>query len=328
MINMEAGKKSKISIIMPAYNAEEYIAEAIESVIGQSYYNWELAIVDDGSTDASGRIADEYAGKESRIKVIHTPNCGVSHARNVGIDCTDGEWVAFLDSDDIMSGDALELLIEDAADYDVVIGDFNLYPRSMDKKGLKSAVYSGNEAVRMGFPELFVHGAFSTVWGKIFKRSALGIRFDETFFTSEDVLFFSKLLGSLSGIKTISPEIYFYRQHSGSITHNKLSYGYGPAGVGQILDNYLAAFPDSPEIENILYAYYIHHITAYVRELVGSDAIDEEQKTALTEVVLHEKFFKKIPLKKYPVPGKEMRLWMVMKSGDIGLIMNEINRGV
>ena len=90
----------KVSVIIPVYNVEPYIVEALESVIHQTYENLEILVIDDGSTDGSGVICDNYAGKDARICVIHQENKGLSSARNAGLDRMTGDAVAFLDSDD------------------------------------------------------------------------------------------------------------------------------------------------------------------------------------------------------------------------------------
>ena len=89
-----------ISVIVPVYNVENYIAQCIESVIKQTYTKFEIILVNDGSKDNSGKICDEYALKDERIKVIHKENAGVSSARNVGIKQSKGQWITFIDSDD------------------------------------------------------------------------------------------------------------------------------------------------------------------------------------------------------------------------------------
>ena len=86
----------KVSIIVPLYNAEKYAKRSIESVLRQTYSNFELILVDDGSKDKTGEICDQYAVKDSRIKVIHKKNGGVSSARNTGLDMAEGEWLTFL----------------------------------------------------------------------------------------------------------------------------------------------------------------------------------------------------------------------------------------
>lgn len=98
----------KISVIIPVYNAEELLLKCIESILAQTYTDWELILVDDGSPDNSGSICDDYVTKDQRIKVIHKPNGGVSSARNTGIDIATGEWLCFVDSDDWVEKTYLE----------------------------------------------------------------------------------------------------------------------------------------------------------------------------------------------------------------------------
>ena len=88
------------SIIVPVYNVEQYLENCINSVLNQSYRNFQLILVDDGSKDSSGEICDRFAQKDSRVKVIHKPNAGVSAARNTGIDIATGQFICFIDSDD------------------------------------------------------------------------------------------------------------------------------------------------------------------------------------------------------------------------------------
>ena len=100
-----------LSIIVPIYNVEKYLCKCIDSVIAQTYQEWELLLIDDGSTDNSGNICDEYAKKDSRIRTFHNKNRGASAARNTGLDASIGEWIYFLDGDDYISDDCIELMI-------------------------------------------------------------------------------------------------------------------------------------------------------------------------------------------------------------------------
>ena len=104
--------KGIVSVIMPVYNSEKYVSEAIESVCNQSYPRWELLIVNDGSTDHTPKIIDKYSEKDTRIKVFHRKNEGVSMARNVGLNQSCGDYVTFIDSDDVYHAERLERMVE------------------------------------------------------------------------------------------------------------------------------------------------------------------------------------------------------------------------
>ena len=103
-----------ISVIVPVYNTEKYLDECVQSILNQSFTDFELLLIDDGSTDRSGAICDQYAAKDERVRVFHTENGGVSSARNVGLDEAKGEWIAFVDSDDWVSSKLLECLYSEA----------------------------------------------------------------------------------------------------------------------------------------------------------------------------------------------------------------------
>ena len=114
----------KVSIIIPAYNAEKYLCECLDSALNQTYTNVELIIVNDGSADKTKDILDHYVAQHENIKVIHTENGGVSRARNIGLDNADGDYIMFLDSDDLLVPNAIEILMQDLTDSnaDVAIG--------------------------------------------------------------------------------------------------------------------------------------------------------------------------------------------------------------
>ena len=110
----------KISVIVPVYNTEKYLNRCIDSILAQTFTDFELLLIDDGSTDCSGKICDEYAAKDSRVRVFHKENGGVSSARNMGLDNAQGEWITFVDSDDWVHEDFLKkrlaLALNDNAD--------------------------------------------------------------------------------------------------------------------------------------------------------------------------------------------------------------------
>lgn len=105
-----------ISIIVPVYNTEKYLDKCIQSVLAQTYTNWELLLIDDGSTDSSGAICDKYAAEDNRIRVFHKENGGVSSARNLGLDNAQGEWISFVDADDWIENSMLHDAYQKAMD--------------------------------------------------------------------------------------------------------------------------------------------------------------------------------------------------------------------
>ena len=111
----------KLSIIIPVYNVELYLPQAVESVLAQSFRDFELILVDDGATDGSGEICDRYAGEDSRVKVIHQKNAGVSAARNAGVAAAQGEYIGFTDSDDIIERDMYQRMIALAQRYNAEV---------------------------------------------------------------------------------------------------------------------------------------------------------------------------------------------------------------
>lgn len=130
----EMNKMPEISIIVPVYNSEKYLDDCIRSIIGQSYADWELLLIDDGSSDCSGKICDGYALQDSRIKVFHKENGGVSSSRNFGLANARGNWVTFIDSDDWVETDYLSNM---AAYVDSGAEIVMSYPKTYTEKGLE-----------------------------------------------------------------------------------------------------------------------------------------------------------------------------------------------
>lgn len=123
-----------ISVIVPVYNAEKYLHRCIDSILAQTFTDFELLLIDDGSKDKSGAICDEYADKDSRVRVFHKENGGVSSARNAGLDNVRGEWVAFLDADDYFLSNGLEILLYTALERKAKVSAANFYVEKDNKR--------------------------------------------------------------------------------------------------------------------------------------------------------------------------------------------------
>lgn len=218
-----------ISVIIPVYNVDKYLRQCLDSVINQTYKNIEILLIDDGSTDDSGKICDEYAGNDARITVIHKENGGLSDARNTGIESMHGQYVSFVDSDDYIDLHYIETLTNAAVSTksDVIMASYikvsdNYIDRgSKCKAGKSIEQFSGIDAklsmlyrkkLTMYSPGKLYHAAlFDKVrfpYGRIF----------------EDMVTTWEIMKLVNAVEYVDEPLYFYRQRSGSTVNTKYSH--------------------------------------------------------------------------------------------------------
>lgn len=211
---------SKISIIVPIYNVEKYLEECIESIINQTYKNIEIILIDDGSTDKSGEICDKYSKKDSRIKTIHQENKGIAETRNVGLKYATGEYIAWVDSDDIISNNMYEVLLKNMIKEDAQISCCN-YKKVKDK----SEAFSENEkeVIEVKNKKLvidMIRGTISRVlWGKLFKRELFNYIKFTNFKVGEDFVAVTTILSEDPKYVVTNGYYYFYRYREDSATN-------------------------------------------------------------------------------------------------------------
>lgn len=206
----------KVSVIIPVHDVEAYLKECLESILRQSFTDFEVLLVDDGSTDASGRICDDYATKDARIKVFHQYNQGVSSARNLGLDKARGEYVIFFDADDYwIMDDCLERLVNEAIknEADIVRGEYRavdafgntLFERefSQEKKECEYKVLPASE-----FVEKVIRGEYFSVLSLLKHDKIEHLRFDAHQSFLEDMDFYSRLF--LQQLRCVFIPIRFY----------------------------------------------------------------------------------------------------------------------
>lgn len=213
-----------ISVIVPVYNVAEYLPECVDSIISQTYTNLEIILVDDGSTDDCPRICDAYASKDSRIRVIHKENGGLSDARNAGLDICTGEWIGFVDSDDFIAPNMYQQLYKAAVSQNADIAvcqsvryeNGNFINSNKDKK--KEVLHSKSEMINCMFCG---GGQTISVCLKLYKADVfVDIRFPKGL-TNEDAFIILDVLDKSSCMAIIPEALYFYRIRSASITNAK-----------------------------------------------------------------------------------------------------------
>ena len=219
----------KISVIVPVYKVEKYLARCVDSIINQTYKNLEIILVDDGSPDGCGAMCDEYAKKDERIKVIHKENGGLSSARNAGLDIATGDYIAFVDSDDRLSSDAYENLLKALDGKSDVIANF-MYEREIESgETFPSVVPHKNDEiipVENYIGELMMHVGDVSACTKLFPKGVIsGVRFAEGVL-NEDLLFMLEFSDKIKEIVFVGKVGYYY-----FVREKSISSGYGKAIV-------------------------------------------------------------------------------------------------
>ncbi len=221
--------KTVISIIIPVYNTSNYLRECIESVLNQSFSDFELLLIDDGSTDCSYEICQEYKAKDKRIRVFQKQNSGVSDTRNMGLDHAKGEYVSFCDSDDFIDKEMYQILYETMIknNVDRVCGGYNyVYENNRVvrcKPRISDGRYTSKHIIKRMIDDGTLSGVlFSGVNNSLFKRSIIekyNVRFNKKVKYNEDSLFsISYMINSSSIYALQSKPLYYYRQYASSST--------------------------------------------------------------------------------------------------------------
>lgn len=281
-------KEPLISIIVPVYNTEKYLCRCIESIIAQSFTEWECLLIDDGSTDGSPEICDEYATKDSRIKVFHKVNEGVSSARNIGIDNAKGRFVTFVDADDSISQNFLCIIKE--GDFDLLISSY-LLSNGIEPDKIADGDYEDTD-IKHFFELYLANLQLRTPWAKVFKREIIdGLRFNEQMHLGEDTLFCLfyykrcnslKICNSYSYIYTSSDTKKKYKLDIDTVLHtfHQLSMAYTGLGLNSPLFNnflygwFLYMIEDSKEgllrwySDPVVRNFYFHHLAKTLRHKV------------------------------------------------------------
>lgn len=283
----------QISVIVPVYNAEKYLSRCIESILKQTYTDFELILINDGSTDDSLKIIEKYSQQDNRIVAIHQENMGVSASRNKGISVAKGKYIGFVDADDAIEPIMYEKMIEvmNQKDADIVISNWYI----CDNKNRKNIAILDNVDLFMDretfFKKIFCEKKFwmlYTVWNKLVKvELAKEFYFDAKIMFGEDTWYSYQILSLANKIAVVSEPLYNYYQYDGSASHGGVK-GKNRTSCVKI---YSRIANDLKEKE---YDFYAHDVYAFYLDFIlreiNSNKDDLEYLDELNKIFRHEWF--------------------------------------
>lgn len=289
--------KDLVSIVIPIYNVESYLDRCINSVVLQTYENVEIILIDDGSTDRSSEICDEWAARDSRIVVIHKQNAGLGMARNSGIDKARGKYIFFFDSDDYVDTDIVRKCVENAQknDSDVVIyGRYCVYEDGRIGKGeikTEKTVYTDEMINNELLPGMFTYdmGFGVSAWGRMYRLDIInenGIRFvSEREIISEDAYFTLEFFPRVTRASILKENLYYYYNRISSLSriYKKDRQKYN--------DHFLKKALQYVENENLPQKLSVHIMARYqkftvstLKQVVMADLPSKSKRAALNEI--------------------------------------------
>lgn len=213
----------RVSLIIPVRNGEAYLPALMESCLAQDFDDFEIIVVDDGSTDGTGKLADSRSRENPRVRVLHLPRCGVAAARQSGAEAATGEYLCFADADDLMAPGALRAMA--AADADIICGDY----REIDSSG-EALAQSGSTGISGSGTE-FLDWLWSHrkgyLWGKLIRRRLFleCRKLPEPLVFCEDLLMLVQIASAAQSVIHCGTTVYFYRRHGGSLCATRVSAG-------------------------------------------------------------------------------------------------------
>lgn len=288
-----------ISVIIPSYNAEKWIYDCCMSVFSQTYPNIELIIVDDGSTDDTFSLVSDIAQERDNVRILHIENSGVCCARNKGIEISKGDYISFLDSDDTLFNNALEVLYYNLtfANADISVG----WKTNMTAEGKElgcpyeriKGVFSGTEALKLSLED---HPSMYAVWGKLYKRNAIGdVRFIEGRKVHEDSFFLFECLLKQPKVVLCDELVLRYRISENSASRCGFSdkfldiLFFADQKKNLIENNY-------PELHSLSENVIIKANMALLKNLIKTKEPEYKkvEKKAINDILIRKSYYKKI----------------------------------
>lgn len=320
---------NKISIIIPVYQVEKYIKRCLDSILFQTYSNLEIILIDDGSRDMSGKICDEYAIKDSRIKVIHQDNAGVSVARNKGLDICTGDYITFVDSDDFLEPFMYEKMMEKVTEYncDVVMCDCvkdDGVAQTPYTHDIRAGFYDYDQLKEEYYPHLLMmenveYPATISNCLLLFRRKvASSVRYIEGVRYSEDLLFGAQLLYNAKSFYYMKGEYYYhYWMNNESASHTFKIDKWKDYSI--LYQNIVRFFVDENMIDfshqtDLVLLFFIYNA---VGEIISCDQLDSKLKRKYAFLILNDSLvrnlFERLKINKLQIGFKQKIITYIYK---------------
>lgn len=217
----------KLSITVPVFNTEKYLNRCIDSILSQTFNDFELILVDDGSNDNSGRICDNYAETDKRIIVIHCVNGGVCKARNIGIEAAEGEWIGFVDADDWQEEGMYDTMMQITKRHETELVYCDFF--AVNKNATVPVSQPGHNGDNLSLVKSFIMDGWTVVWNLIMKRKLIvdnKLYFDEEIKFGEDFVFLLKAFMLAKRIDKVAEPLYYYNRINDGSALNTVSFDY------------------------------------------------------------------------------------------------------
>lgn len=301
-------KMPLVSIVIPVYNVEEYLAQCIESILGQTYHNYELILVNDGSKDSSGKICEDYRNKDGRIRLIHKKNGGLSDARNAGMEIAKGLYITFVDSDDFIHKDYLKEMVSFAVDnnVDIVQAEWSHFTKDLgtyERHNLK--ISTGEEAF---VDMLHFRNIHMMAWNKLYRRSLFENIYYPVGRINEDNLTTYKVVFRASKVACLPQVLYYYRiNDSGIMNSNFSEKRFEVLSVIDEMKKYLGQ-------ESQKYEYEINYHEVRLRMSIYNACLVQSKKEKYVEQMNEiEETLKNVDFKKVKLEKKYQILLLILK---------------
>ncbi|HOO25796.1 MAG TPA: glycosyltransferase family 2 protein [Clostridiales bacterium] len=329
----------KISVIMPVYKVEKYVGKAIESILNQTFTDFELIAVDDGTPDKSGEICEEYARKDSRIKVLHKENGGAPSARNMAIEIAGGKYFYFMDSDDwaepTMLEDMYNLAEETNAQYVVTGYYIDTYYSDTEYLTLDvthpDRVYESQEAFRLEAYKLFDKNLLYTPWNKLYLASYIlenNIRFPKTFW--DDFPFNLSVLRDVQRVAVSSKQYYHFmraRAESETAKYMPKMYEKREEEHGWMLDLYEHWGISDPDSREFLARRYVERLIGCIENVTNKNCELEkkEKKAEIKRIITTDRAIESLKTAKpHSLMMKIMLIPLRLRSGNLTYLMSTV----